>query len=267
MLSRAAFVLITLFWLTMNVLLWRAEFGSKHGAGRAVPAAVVWQKLLTAPDNSSLAILRHGRRIGLCHWSTGVGEQWTASGEDAVAPGASEPARRYRLRFEGNAIVDELTNRVRFEANLGFAKDRALEELHARFGLRSFALEVDSAAGERSVRVKADADGVRFERVIAFSELQNPAALAREFLGPLAPEWLSQVDLPVLPPGPAAAGVKWEAWEDELRVGHARVKGYRLQTRLLERWQVTLYLSRAGELLRAELPEGLELADEQLTEL
>ena len=63
MASRLTFIAITLFWVVMNILLWRSEFGAGR-AGSPVPVAAVWQKILTAPDNSSLTVIYKGRKIG-----------------------------------------------------------------------------------------------------------------------------------------------------------------------------------------------------------
>jgi len=75
MLSRITLIALALFWLCMNVLLWRAEFGGRDSAASTVPAAVVWNKMLTAPDSSSLTVLHHGKKVGFCHWVTSVGEE------------------------------------------------------------------------------------------------------------------------------------------------------------------------------------------------
>src|SRR5512147_469945 len=115
MLSRIVFILITLFWLTMNVSLWRKEFGSHHAAGSAVPVELVWQKILTAPDSSSLVVFHHGTRIGICHWTTGISKEWAAVGEENVPSGMPRKVRGYELRLEGSTLTATPTNRIRFE--------------------------------------------------------------------------------------------------------------------------------------------------------
>ena len=54
--SRLFFLGVTVFWLTMNVLLWRAQVAGHSPFGSALPAEAVWDKILTAPDNSNLDI-------------------------------------------------------------------------------------------------------------------------------------------------------------------------------------------------------------------
>src|SRR5947208_7624859 len=74
MFSRLYFPLIALFWIVMNVLLWRAEFGGGREFGSAVSMEVVWQKILTAPDDSTLEISLNGKKIASCPWGANTGE-------------------------------------------------------------------------------------------------------------------------------------------------------------------------------------------------
>ncbi len=83
--SRLCFVLTAGFFLTMNVLLFRSEFGGGNKLGSAVPAEIVWQKVLTAPDNSTLEIRHHGVKIGLGRWMPAVGED-LATGRRLAEP-------------------------------------------------------------------------------------------------------------------------------------------------------------------------------------
>src|SRR5437879_928466 len=116
MLYRAAFIVITLFWLLMNVLLWRAEYGDRSPAHTPVPAEVVWQKMLTAPDTSSLTIFHHGKKIGFCHWITSVGQELSKLREEDAPPEGMVPrVGGYRIQLEGNLALPDFPNRVRFD--------------------------------------------------------------------------------------------------------------------------------------------------------
>ncbi|HVY72409.1 MAG TPA: hypothetical protein VHH73_20910, partial [Verrucomicrobiae bacterium] len=75
MLHRLVLLILIAFWLVMNTLLWRSEFGGKVEPGNGVPVGVVWQKILTAPDDSGLAVLQEGKRIGFLRWAPNVGEE------------------------------------------------------------------------------------------------------------------------------------------------------------------------------------------------
>src|SRR5271170_3909002 len=107
MLYRLTFFVITAFWVTMNVLLWRSEYGPHSVYGSAVPATVVWRKILSAPDDSLLDVMQDGKRVGTCRWSTAVSEAFAAL-DEAPTPGAAEKMRRYRLQLEGSATLSEL---------------------------------------------------------------------------------------------------------------------------------------------------------------
>ena len=85
MTARLTFLAIAAFWVTMNVLLWRAEFGARTN-DTPVPFELVWKKILTAPDESSLSVYQGRTRMGYCEFSTGVGQQMAGLDEDKVPP-------------------------------------------------------------------------------------------------------------------------------------------------------------------------------------
>ncbi len=58
--------------------------------------------------------------------------------------------------------------------------------------------------------------------------------------------------------------LKWEAREDNFRIAHSNARVYRLQTRLLGSYEITLLVSRVGEILRLELPQDVVLVNDQL---
>jgi hypothetical protein len=267
MLTRIAFVLIAGFWVTMNILLWRTEFGSSDDVASAVPATLVWEKILTAPDSSSLSVVRGGKKIGFGNWVTSVGEEWAKVGDENIPTSQPEKIRGYRLRFEGSAVVAELTNRLRFELSLKLGPKREWQEFNSRVSSRPQVWEIRSSALEQTLRLKVEDGETRFERVFKFTELQNPAALAREFIGPFAVPVLNGLGLPMdsQKSDGLSLGVQWTAAEDVMRIGRTQVRVYRLQTRLLDRYQVKVLVSRVGEILRVELPGDVTLVNDQLT--
>ena len=267
MLARLAFILIALFWLTMNLLLWRAEFGSRTIGKSAVPADLVWEKILTSPDSSSLSIVHHRKKIGFCHWITSVGEEWAEVDEANIPTGVPAATRSHRLRLEGSALTPDWTNRVRFDGTLKVDAHLAWEELDARLSVRLITWQIHSLATEQTLRLTAQDDEGRFERTLKFSDLRNPAALLGQSMGPLAEEWLQQAAGSATAQDPAALslGVKWEAFEDTLWIGHTPTRVYRLQTRLLDRYSIRLIVSRVGEILRVELPDAVVLTNDQFT--
>ena len=86
MFNRVYFPLIALFWIVMNTLLWRAEFGGGREFGSAVSPEVVWQKILTAPDDSTLEISLKEKKIGYCRWSANAINRSGSISETLMSP-------------------------------------------------------------------------------------------------------------------------------------------------------------------------------------
>jgi len=272
MLSRVALIVIALFWVVMNVLLWRSEFGQGNPAGSELPVEVVWQKVLTAPDDSALQIIHHGKKIGFCQWVANVGnEQATGKtlSEDLVPDGLVERLTGYRVDFNGTLTMNDLPQRLRIELNMSFSTNHAWQELHLRLNLRPNAWEIYTTAASQSLRLKITDGDSRTERIFPFANLQNPQALLREFADPLTLGLLGAAGLPAGSGTLSASslGLTWGARNDWLKMGHSPVRVYRLWTRLLDRFQVVVLVSRVGEILRVELPDDLVLINDELTSL
>jgi hypothetical protein len=253
MVPRVTLFLVTAFWVTMNVLLWRAEYGSQGGE-ISVPVDLVWRKILTAPDVSALILYQDGRRAGFCQISTSVEQAMAALDENTVPPEGLVAQSGYQIHLNGNMNFGAITNRVRFDGRLQFSPARAWRELDLKVSTRDAAVDIHSAAAEQTVRFKIASDGANFERVLNFADLQNPSALLRMLGGGLADE----LDLPVIPSPPAAAAgsIKWEAHRDRMMIAREPVTVYRLETRVLDH-PIVLDVSSLGEILRVDLPGGV----------
>lgn len=263
MFPRILFALIALFWVTMNVLLWRTEYGARRVIGSSVPVETVWRKILNAPDDSSLVILRRGKRIGFCRLQTSVAEEFSKLDE---APKEGFKVKS-RIQFDGHVMLDEASfRRLRFECDLSLSPNQEWEQFSLRITHRPITFEVRSVAAEQTVLMKVvDRDG-EFERTFKFSEFQNPMALLNELAGPIAPGVFDRLNIPdtIQPPPAQEALLKWEARNDTLTIGHEPVRVYRLQTSLAGSYSVAIFVSRAGEILKAELPEGIVLLHDKL---
>ncbi|HWH68927.1 MAG TPA: hypothetical protein VNT26_06050, partial [Candidatus Sulfotelmatobacter sp.] len=64
-----------------------------------------------------------------------------------------------------------------------------------------------------------------------------------------------------------SVGLKWLARNDSIQVQHVRIRGYRLEARLMDRYFIRLFINPAGEVLRIELPGDVTLVNEALTNL
>lgn len=283
MLPRVLLILITLFWVLMNVLLWRFEYGAHPPPVNLLPAPVLWQKILTAPDSSSLTVFHKGKKVGFCHWITSVSQEL-----DQVSPEQQPPegmlgrATNYRLQLEGNIGLDAPEERLRFDGHLTLNSKQVWQEFSVRLNLRPAVWEIQANAANQSLHLIGQDERGKFDRVYTFSELQNPENLLRDVAGPYAASFIGTAISalgPVLPgdsnnPARKTAppnaltvlgrAVKWEARHDSVRIGHSSVPAYRLRAQLLNRYEAVLFISRVGEILKAELPDGFVLVNDQM---
>jgi hypothetical protein len=269
--SRIFFALIAGFWLAMNLLLWRSQSGTRSLVGSAVPVQIVWDKILTAPDNSSLEIYDHDQRTGFCEWMvTGSGsvQALTQSLSRDYAPDGSVPQTGgYGLTLEGNTMIFG-TNRVRFEMQLRLATNQTWQDFRLTARLPPTGWDIHANAASRQIQLKvADQEGV-WRQTIHFSDLEHPETLLKEFGGSdfadltgaaglaLQKDFISQ----------AAAGLQWKAHDDWMQLGHSRVRVYTLETEFFGQ-RFSIYTSRAGEILWVDAPNQLTLRNETFSHL
>ena len=266
---RTLIVSITAFWLLMMALLWRIEFGPRKAFGAAVPTALVWERILTAPDSSRLEI-RHGtNNIGYCHWRADVGQEFAAGSrlENPGQPveGMVRHFEYYRLDVDGYVAIPDLRQRARFDFMLRLDTNRLWQEFHLRVTIRPDVYEISANTREQRLRVRADAGGEPFERTFAFAELQNPQKLLVELGGPALPLMLGVMGGSSLTNLSAQSlGLQWKAHKNSLMLGRNAVRTYRLHARLVGRHEAILYVSPVGEILRVELPHKIVLINDAL---
>jgi hypothetical protein len=267
--SRLLYVLVTAFFILMNVLLWRSEYGGRNELGSAVPAEAIWRKMLIAPDNSRLEIRHHGRKIGYGTWAPTVGEG-TASGkhmpEDDSPEGMIREPSGYSIDFSGNLSLENFA-RLRYSFDLRLATNHHWQEVSLHLGLRPNAWEVRALAADQTIRFTSDDEAGHNEQVFRIADLQDPERFFQQTGWPISPALLTALGLPTRPAGvtPSALGLKWEARSDWLKIATERMRVYRVQARLLERYSVVFFISLEGEILRVELPDEIVLVNDQLT--
>ncbi len=252
---RLTFLAIILFWGTMNVLLWRTEYGSL-GGDTPVPFALVWRKILTAPDASSLSVYQNRERMGYCEFSTSVGQQMATLEDDKPPPEGFAAKAGYQVHLAGNIALGDFTNRLKFDGRVRFKNTRDWQEMHFKISSRLASVELTSVASNQVVHLKIINDEVLTERDLPFSDLQNPATLLRVYLGSFADTVLGMVDLPVLPAGDTGQKMAWDARRTRVKIGTEFVPVYRLTTSALGH-EITVDVSTLGEVLRVNLPGGI----------
>ena len=247
--------------VTMNVFVWRAEYGGRDN-DFPVPEALVWKKIMTAPEASSLNVFQDGKRTGFCEFSTSVGQEMAQLDETKPPPEGLLSKSGYQIRVNGNASLGDFTNRVKFDGHLEFAPNRAWRSLTMRIIMRNLVIELQSVATNQTMQVNIIRDGESLHRSFAFADLADPNRLLRVLGGDWAESMgslLAGLDLAVLPatPGRFPSDIQWEAWRSRINFGHESVPVYRLETRILDH-PVIIIASTLGEILRIELPGGVE---------
>ena len=272
MARKLSFALITLFWITMNALLWRAEFAGKE-VGAEVPVSLIWQKILTSPDDSGLAVNISGERVGYLRWAPNIGEE-IATGK--TADEASELEGRvkklagYTIHADGNFIMPEGAGRVRFDLDAKFAANNQWTEWKLKGMQRPNIWSISADRKKETVEFALGEGAAAVKQTLHFSDFRNPGKLIDD-LGVASTLPMAAALLPNLATSTGgknslslSLGLKWEGRQDWLQMGHSRVKVYQLRAHILDKYEAVIIVSRVGEILRVQLPGDMTLVNEAL---
>lgn len=253
--GRLIFVLIALFWVIMNALLWRLEFSGAGTGGTPVSAEVVLEKLLTSPDPSTLEVRYQGRTMGFLHWYPDPGEEpeEVFSG-DYVPQGMVQSGRGLQLRLEGSVTPPALGSGVRIDVDLALSTNRAWQSLNFQAGNRQLQVSLRADAPGQTLEWRVTTGALKLENRVSLQEARDPRKLLGAVGEPLQP-FLAAVptDLQLSDP------LQWDARLDWMPFGNSKIRVYRLRARWQDRYEATLLINRAGEILRIDLPGGWRL--------
>lgn len=272
--NRIIFITITAFWVVMNVLLWREE--SRGGTSSQIPFQTVAQRLLESADTSTLQIRQRGASIGQFRWTPAVLHDAASATNQLVDEGMVLNRTGYAVDFDVNLLSGAAGLRGRGSGHLEFNADRSWRSLEFRFTEKPMTYEFSLGAtnAQLNLHVRQGTD-VIFNQVFP---LNDPALLVSTLdgalggFGLLTPGLLSGLGIfagadrtnqtaAALPPNV----FQWEARTAELRISQQKVRAYQITLRLLNRYQADVWVGRDGRVLRADLPEGIELRDENLS--
>ena len=256
--SRLILLGLAALCITMNVLLWQAEY-SPRADDFPVPERLVWRKIMTAPEASSLNVYQGGKRTGFCEFSTSVEQEMAQMDENRPPPEGFASHAGYQLRITGNASLGDFTNRVKFDGHVQFGLDRSWRSLDLHLMMHGLTIAIFSAATNENLKVYVTSDGVALQRTFSFTDLQDPNRILRSFAEDLGGGFGDLVAGFATPALSAAASpgmsnsIHWEASRSRMQFGRDYIPVYRLETRVLDR-PVVIIASTLGEILRVELP-------------
>ena len=271
--ARVFFVLVTIFFVLMNVLLWRAEISGRNKPGGEVPLAAVWEKITLAPDDSSLEIRYRGKKVGYCTWAPNIGEAFATGkrmSEDVPPEGMIKQVAGYTLDLDGTLTSREVAG-IRFSLNLKLDTNHVWRTAYVKLSFRSNSYILEADATDEKVVLTFDDDDQPTKRTLTFEEARDPQKLIAEIGGPIVGQLVKTMGLPISLGQTNTAGLglglKWQARHDWMRIGHSRLRVYRVEAQLLERFKIVVIVSRVGEILRVELPDQMVLVNDALLSL
>lgn len=263
--ARIWFLVITAFWVVMNVSLWRAEFGRGRETVSDVRPELVVDRILNAPDASTLQVLHHGAVIGTLRWIPSVAEVNPSASDTESLPEGMIVNAGYNLDLDLSLNGDEPSERWRVLSHVDLNTNKVWQEFTVRVLQRPASWELVARQGSDDIVLRFEEGTERWEKHFSARDLSNPASM----LGPYAmflPGGLSR-QLTQFTPKAAEKGFQWRARNDWLRVGRTRVRVYRLSATLFGSYEMVVYLSRAGEILKVTLPDTFVLVNEALPSL
>jgi len=260
---RLFFLGVTLFWLAMNYLLWQSQFAGHSPFGSALPAEVVWDKILTAPDNSSLDIYDHELKTGSGRWTAGLADSPLISSK-ILAPDYRPDAQGqklsgYSLNFEGRLLYKK-TDNVRFQIAFILDTNKVWQDFRFRASTRGRSWDVHALAPQEQISLLLNENGSILDKTWTFAELRDPQSLFGEVGGTFA---LGVLGMNQSLPGVASHTIEWEAHEDRMKYSGTSVHAYRLDAYVLGQ-RVEIFVSRVGEILRVDLPRKISLRNQAL---
>jgi hypothetical protein len=266
MYSRIFFAAIVGFWLLMNGLLWRSQSKTGSRLGSSIPVQVVWDKILTAPDDSSLDIYDHDKKIGYCHWVATVGSAAQALSQrladDYEPEGVTPQPTGYGLNLDGNTAIFG-TNRVRFDVHLRLSTNQTWQDFRLTAKMRPTAVDIHAVAAAQKMMIKVNGLDSSWQKTLKFSDFQHPETLLADMGGDGLLGFAAAANLSLQQESlaRAASGLKWDAHEDWMQFGHNKVPVYRLETEFFGQ-HIDIFTSRVGEILWVEAPNNLTLRNE-----
>ena len=270
-------LILVSFWLVMTTLLWRSEISGRGPPGSTIPITLVWETILTAPDDSTMEVSMQGHKLGFVRWIPTVSEG-TSTGkrmsDQYDLEGMIEGPADYRVNLEANLLLPDNLGRLRVDGTGRFATNFVWREATLISQIRPMSLKLDSSAASRLLNIEYYDGESTNKQNVSFDDLSNPTRLLARLQKANPAAAVGMLAVPAMmgtnsmtSPGGLALGLKWTAKNDWLKMGRSNVRVYRLEAKLLDRYEAVILVSRVGELLKITLPGEITLINDALMNL
>lgn len=265
--SRLLLSVLGVFWVVMNLLLWRSEYTASGLTDFPVDPQIVWKKILTSPDSSSLTILHRGKRVGFCHLIASIVESPDRSGQTNAPEGMVRNVAHYKLDVSGS--IGDLRNgkSLRLDGELTLSRSQEWESFRLQIIAQPMFMTIESKRGDGLVQLTIESPDLSTRKTFRLADLNQPQFLLTELFGDTALRTLDVLPLPIAATQSPTSRrrLQWNASSDRLMIGNSVTQVYRLELKPMTGYAVTILVSRAGEILRVELPEHVTGINEVLT--
>ena len=176
----------------------------------------------------------------------------------------------YTIDFDGGITVLENT-RLRFNFHLKLNTNNTWKRFSIRLkGPSIYKLEAN--AGEDALTLTIEEGDKETRHLIQSADLRDPAKLIGRIGGPFFGQLIQAAGVSFPMPETSASstnavslGLDWSCRHDRMQIGHARLRVYRLEANLLDRFKIVVLVSHVGEILRIELPDQVVFVNEALS--
>lgn len=273
MINRIVLAVVCIFWLVMNLMLYRYEVGNKSKYHSSVPIETVWKKVLMSPDQSSLEIFQSGKRIGVCRWIAGAGDEqmrkFLQSEEGEPTKTAIIKPSFYTIDFDGNLSIRDVNGNIRFYFHALLPDEKSWSNLNIRVTVDRMNVNINASSSNETMVLRIDTPEDVFQKRFTFDELRNPANILQSLGGPVGLLFLPELSSLTQTNVSASSKINldWQAYYDNMIVGKTALWVYRVEINLFKRFKAAVNISRAGEILKIELPNNIELINEAFVNL
>jgi hypothetical protein len=189
-------------------------------------------------------------------------------GRRGVSPeGLVRQIRGYQLDLTGSLHPPDSDLRLRFSGRLLLTPQHDWKAFQLELVSRPTIIEASADLEDGSMKISVNSPDLRLNRTLRLDDLRSTEMMMRELLGPAAALLPDLLPLPLETSALPGLGVTldWKASTDQFMIRQSPVPAYRLSARLFEDSSVVLIISRAGEILRVELPDEMVWTNDALT--